>query len=152
MNRTQILILLAMLTGCSTVPHKSSLTESPSEGVQTKEVLPLFGSFNVNRYVLKNGLRLLVIEDHSSPTLAYQTWFRVGSRDETIGRTGLAHLFEHMMFKETKNLKDGEFDKLLEGAVPKGKMHLRAETIPPILKKFLRTNSISLPNSSLTEW
>ncbi|MGZ3698101.1 MAG: M16 family metallopeptidase, partial [Bdellovibrionota bacterium] len=53
-------------------------------------------------------------------TFAYQTWFRVGSRDEQVGRTGLAHLFEHMMFKETKNLKDGEFDRILEGAGAEG--------------------------------
>jgi len=64
---------------------------------------------------LKNGLKLLVIEDHTSPTFAYQTWFKVGSRNEIPGHTGLAHLFEHMMFKGTKNLGEGEFDRLLEG-------------------------------------
>ncbi|MCM2277656.1 MAG: insulinase family protein [Oligoflexia bacterium] len=85
-----------------------------------REAIPLVGSIKVNRFQLDNGLRLLVVEDHSSPTLAYHTWFRVGSRDETPGRTGLAHLFEHMMFKETKNLKDGEFDRILEGAGAEG--------------------------------
>ncbi len=85
-----------------------------------EEVLPFLGNFKVNRYTLDNGLKLLVVEDHSSPTFAYQTWFQVGSRNETPGLTGLAHLFEHMMFKETKNLKDGEFDRLLEGAGAEG--------------------------------
>jgi predicted Zn-dependent peptidase len=70
--------------------------------------------------VLDNGLRLLVVEDHSSPTFAYQTWFRVGSRDEVPGKTGLAHLFEHMMFKGTKTRKEGEFDRLLERAGAEG--------------------------------
>lgn len=78
------------------------------------ERLPFVGSHEVQRFVLPNGLKLLVVEDDSSPTFAYQTWFRVGSRDEKVGYTGLAHLFEHMMFKQTKNYKDGEFDRILE--------------------------------------
>jgi zinc protease len=76
--------------------------------------------FGVQEFRLDNGLKLLVVEDGRSPTFAYQTWFRVGSRDELPGKTGLAHLFEHMMFKETKNLKDGEFDRLLEQAGAEG--------------------------------
>lgn len=86
----------------------------------SESLIPLFKNYQVNRFVLGNGLRLLIVEDHSSPTLAFQTWFRVGSRDEVPGRTGLAHFFEHMMFKETKNLKDGEFDRILEGAGAEG--------------------------------
>ena len=85
-----------------------------------EETLPLIGEFKVHKYSFPNGLKLLVVEDHSSPTFAYQTWFRVGSRDEVPGFTGLAHLFEHMMFKETKNYKDGEFDKILETAGEEG--------------------------------
>ena len=54
------------------------------------------------RMRLKNGMRFLVAEDHSVPVVAYQTWFKVGSVDEAFGETGLAHLFEHMMFKGTK--------------------------------------------------
>jgi zinc protease len=84
------------------------------------DTVPLVGNFKVHRYTLDNGLRLLVVEDHTSPTFAYQTWFRVGSRDEMMGRTGLAHLFEHMMFKGTKLHKDGEFDKMLESAGAEG--------------------------------
>jgi zinc protease len=84
------------------------------------EVIPLVGEFQVKRAKLPNGLRLLVIEDRSSPTFAYQTWFNVGSRNEVPGKTGLAHLFEHMMFKGTKNHKDGEFDALLEKAGAEG--------------------------------
>lgn len=81
-----------------------------------QEKIPFVGAFEVNRYVYPNGLKLLIVEDHSSPTFAYQTWFNVGSRDEKEGATGLAHLFEHMMFKKTLNLSDGEFDRLLERA------------------------------------
>lgn len=88
--------------------------------VSEESGIPLAGTFTVNRYSIENGLKLLVIEDHSSPTFAYQTWFRVGSRDETPEYTGLAHLFEHMMFKETKSLKEGQFDKILEAAGTEG--------------------------------
>ena len=91
-----------------------------SDGILNQETLPLTGPIKVHRTTFQNGLRLLVIEDHTSPTFAYQTWYNVGSRDEMPGRTGLAHLFEHMMFKETKNLREGEFDRLLEGAGAEG--------------------------------
>lgn len=65
---------------------------------------------------LENGLRVFLIEDSSAPTFSYQTWYQVGSAEEQTGQTGLAHLLEHMMFKETKNLKTGQFDALLEAA------------------------------------
>ena len=68
----------------------------------------------VQDFELDNGLRVLLLEDHSAPVFAYQTWFAVGSRHERPGKTGIAHLFEHLMFKETRNLKEGEFDRLME--------------------------------------
>lgn len=105
-----LLLLFLFTVGCA----------SPGKKASTHEVLPFAGNFKVHRYSLRNGLRLLVLEDHSSPTFAYQTWFRVGSRNEVPGKTGLAHFFEHMMFKESKNLKDGEFDRLLEAAGVQG--------------------------------
>lgn len=106
---------LLLSGGCGGKPVKEA-----DLGPVEHELLPLVGQFEVHRYTLSNGLRLLVVEDDSSPTLSYQTWFKVGSRDEQPGRTGLAHLFEHMMFKETKNLKEGEFDRLLESAGAEG--------------------------------
>jgi zinc protease len=57
---------------------------------------------------------VILVADRSAPVVAYQTWFRVGSRDERVGRTGIAHLFEHLMFNETKRLPAGEFDRRLE--------------------------------------
>jgi zinc protease len=68
----------------------------------------------VQRYRLGNGLKVLVLVDKSAPVFSYMTWFNVGSRHETPGKTGLAHLFEHLMFNETENLKAGEFDRKLE--------------------------------------
>ncbi len=76
-------------------------------------VLP-FGDSVLQRYRLQNGLTILVLVDKSAPVVSYYTWFFVGSRHERPGKTGLAHLFEHLMFNETSNLKAGDFDKKLE--------------------------------------
>ncbi len=86
----------------------------PQPQKRSHEEYPFVGTMKVNRYILDNGLRLLVEENHTSPTFAYQTWYRVGSKNEVKGLTGLAHLFEHMMFKGTKNHPEGDFDRILE--------------------------------------
>ncbi len=70
--------------------------------------------FNVVPYRLDNGLKVLFLEDHSVPSVTFVTLYRVGSRDERPGRTGLAHLFEHMMFNGAKKYGPGEFDRQLE--------------------------------------
>src|ERR1022692_801112 len=51
---------------------------------------------------LANGLTVLSIENHKSPTVAIQVWYHVGGKDDPVGRSGFAHLFEHLMFKSTK--------------------------------------------------
>ena len=63
---------------------------------------------------LPNGLTLIVHEDHSVPRVATNIWYRVGSGDERPGRTGFAHLFEHLMFMGSQNAPYPQFDKLLE--------------------------------------
>lgn len=68
----------------------------------------------VRKYRLPNGLGVIVCADPSAPMIAYQTWVRVGSRHEFSGKTGLAHLFEHLMFNQTEQLAPGEFDRQLE--------------------------------------
>lgn len=76
-----------------------------------------FGStLKLRRYRLGNGLTVLVLADPSTPLLSYHTWFRVGSRHERRGKTGLAHLFEHLMFGQTRKLPAGELDRRIEGA------------------------------------
>src|SRR5947207_12149094 len=90
---------------------------APSFGAVTHERTVQFGqTLTVECFRLKNGLRVLVCEDHSAPVVAYHTWYRVGSRHERIGKTGLAHLFEHLMFNETEKMKAGELDRKLEEA------------------------------------
>jgi zinc protease len=63
---------------------------------------------------LPNGMRILSATDPSSPTVAIQVWYHVGSKDDPPGRSGFAHLFEHIMFKSTKNMKAEMMDRLTE--------------------------------------
>jgi zinc protease len=72
-------------------------------------------TMTVDRYRLSNGLEVLHQESHRAALVSYQTWFRVGSGDELVGKTGIAHLFEHLMFKGTHTVPEGEFDRRLEG-------------------------------------
>ncbi len=67
-------------------------------------------------FTLPNGLTVFVHEDHSVPIVTVNTWYHVGSADERVGRTGFAHLFEHLMFMGSQHVPTGEFDKLLEAA------------------------------------
>ena len=66
------------------------------------------------RFRLGNGLGLITAVDRRAPIVALQTWYRVGSRHERPGATGMAHLFEHLMFGQTTQLPPGEFDRLVE--------------------------------------
>src|SRR5213592_2150155 len=63
---------------------------------------------------LENGLRVLLQEDHRSPVVSFQMWYRVGSRNEARGATGIAHFLEHMMFKGTPTYGQGQFARLVE--------------------------------------
>jgi zinc protease len=66
------------------------------------------------RYHLKNGLTVILYPDHRLPTVAVDVWFHVGSKEEPRGRTGFAHLFEHLMFMGTANVPTGKFDAIME--------------------------------------
>jgi zinc protease len=82
--------------------------------------LPAQGADTMNipykSFTLPNGLEVLVHEDHTLPVVTVNTWYHVGSGDEKPGRTGFAHLFEHIMFMGSQHVPTGEFDKLLEAA------------------------------------
>lgn len=75
-----------------------------------------FGQLHLDRFDFENGLRLFAVENRIAPVFSYQTWFNVGSRDESPGKSGLAHLFEHMMFKGTKKSPQGVFDRTMESS------------------------------------
>ncbi|MEJ2361939.1 MAG: pitrilysin family protein [Gammaproteobacteria bacterium] len=78
-------------------------------------ILP-FGAYAaspVHEYQLKNGLKLLVVEDHRAPVVVSQIWYKVGSSYEHNGITGISHVLEHMMFKGTKKYGPGQFSKII---------------------------------------
>ena len=73
----------------------------------------LYGA-EVQEYTLKNGLRVLIVEEHKAPVATFQIWYRVGSRDEPSGKSGLSHLLEHMMFKGTSRYGPAVLSKIVQ--------------------------------------
>lgn len=71
--------------------------------------------FDYRETVLENGLRVITLEDFSTPIVAVQVWYEVGSKDEHVSRQGFAHMFEHMMFRGTENLGPEEHFALIRG-------------------------------------
>ncbi len=71
---------------------------------------------NPFEHQLRNGLRVIVMEDRRAPTVVHMTWYRAGSMDEKDGYTGVAHALEHLMFKGTKTLRSGGFDARVAAA------------------------------------
>jgi zinc protease len=122
------------------------------------ETVDLFRSWKVRRHRFDNGLRVLLLPDPSTPLVSYHTWYRVGSRNEVEGKTGLAHLFEHLMFGATSNHPSGEFDRELErmGAETNAATWLDwtyyHETFPPgALDLVMEFESDRMHNLVLTE-
>lgn len=70
-------------------------------------------SLNVTEKVLPNGLKVLLREDHKSPVVTFQIWYKVGSRNERLGKTGISHVLEHMMFKGTKKYGPKTFSQTI---------------------------------------
>ena len=68
----------------------------------------------VANFKLANGMEVVVIPDHRAPVVTHMVWYRVGSADEVSGKSGLAHFFEHLMFKGTAKHPPGEFDRLID--------------------------------------
>ncbi|MEQ1600225.1 MAG: pitrilysin family protein [Methylophilaceae bacterium] len=78
--------------------------------------MPATALASIQEFKLDNGLRIVVQEDHRSPVVVSQIWYRAGSLDEVNGKTGVAHVLEHMMFKGTQNVKAGQFSRLIAAA------------------------------------
>ncbi len=73
-------------------------------------------SMEYEKYVMPNGLQVVLHEDHSDPMISYAIMYHVGSSRETPGKTGFAHLFEHLLFGGSENVEPGKFDKIIENA------------------------------------
>jgi len=89
-------------------PQKPAQTPAPNAGAD-----PIRIPFE--QYQLPNGLTVLLSVDHTTPTVAVNMWYHVGSKNEVPGRTGFAHLFEHVMFTGSGHVPYGTHDKLTEG-------------------------------------
>src|SRR5207245_3247986 len=72
------------------------------------------GRLTVQDFTLANGLTVLLVEEHKAPVITVQIWYKVGSRYEVMGRAGLYHMLEHMMFKGTPTSGKGEFSQIIE--------------------------------------
>ena len=69
---------------------------------------------NIRERTLSNGLKVVSVQDNSSPTVSIHVWYNVGGKNDPVGRSGFAHLFEHLMFKSTRNMPNEKMDRLTE--------------------------------------
>ena len=97
---------------CAAAPRPAACQASPQEASATVRPRPL----RIVSRTLPNGLRILIVEEHSTPILNLQVWYHVGSKDERAGRTGFAHLFEHLMFKGSAHVAPDEHSRVIEAA------------------------------------
>jgi zinc protease len=102
MFRRALTALIVVTTLTATAHGGSSATVAPA--------LPF------ERFVLPNGLEVILHEDHRTPIVAVNVWYHVGSKDEPAGKNGFAHLFEHVMFQGSKHVAEDTFFKYLERA------------------------------------
>ncbi|MCX7988867.1 MAG: insulinase family protein [Thermodesulfovibrio sp.] len=77
-------------------------------------IFPFMGHCKVEEHIFKNGLKLIIIEDHSSPVATFQVWYKIGSIDEPEGKAGISHLLEHLMFRGSKNYPGNVFSKIIQ--------------------------------------
>src|SRR2546430_11303041 len=105
---TLLLIASFLILAVSICQAEDGIRDLTVTGVQTC-ALPIY------------GLRVLLLEDHRSPIVSFQVWYRVGSRNEARGATGIAHFLEHMMFKGTPPHGRGQFARLDRKIVVSGK-------------------------------
>jgi zinc protease len=105
LKKIPLLLLLLILF----IPAGPALAQEPQAEIDFADYLP-----NIVDYSLPNGLRVILAEDHSAPVVATDIWYYVGAANDPPGRSGFAHMFEHMMFRGSANVADGQYDALLE--------------------------------------
>ena len=71
------------------------------------------GVFNPVTFMLDNGMQVVVVTNKRAPVVVHMVWYKVGSADDPAGRSGIAHFLEHLMFKGTPTVPDGEFSKIV---------------------------------------
>lgn len=100
--KIRAILLMGLMSGSLSGPVRIARAQSPEVSASGTSGL-----------TLRNGMKVIVKEDHRAPTAVQMVWYKVGSIDETNGNTGIAHALEHMMFKGTKNHQAGEFSRLV---------------------------------------
>ncbi len=116
MKRTAMLVVMLLL-GAATIAGAQQTTappKAPAKQAVKATVTP--PRLLIQRHELLNGLKVLMVEDHSTPIVNLQVWYHVGSKDERPGRTGFAHLFEHMMFKGSAHVAPDAHSRIIEAA------------------------------------
>jgi len=110
MSRIAVMTLLLGFAVASTAPaQRPAPARSTRTRARSAEPAPAAITIPYQRFMLKNGLTLLVHEDHKAPIVAVNIWYHVGSKNEKPGRTGFAHLFEHLMFNGSEHFNDDYF-------------------------------------------
>lgn len=109
-----ILFVLAIGSLCQaqSAPPKTAATKLP----QNADMASSWPKLKYEKYKLKNGLEVILSEDHRLPLVAVNLWYHVGPANERPGRTGFAHLFEHMMFQGSQNVGEKAHFRYLEAA------------------------------------
>lgn len=119
------LVVAATLAACQTsnlhsgtppsdVPQATTDTHSLSiKGSEDKSSMLAMDMSGRHEYQLKNGLKVIIKEDHRAPVVMTQIWYRVGSADEPLDKGGISHLLEHMMFKGTANVSSDDYERLI---------------------------------------
>ena len=111
MTLPRLLIAVFLLSMSPQAPAPPpSQPQAPSSQRSAALIVPF------TQFTLPNGLHVILHEDHTVPLATVNVWYHVGSAREKPGRTGFAHLFEHLMFEGSAHVKEGEFDTLLEAA------------------------------------
>src|SRR5437762_4228334 len=106
---TALTALTALLSIASGTPPGATRAAPPAPGSDLPQLA-------YEKYVLANGLEVILHEDHRMPEIAVDVWYKVGARDEAPGRTGFAHLFEHVMFQGTKHIPEDKHFEYLQKA------------------------------------
>lgn len=112
-NRLWAALCAFALFACSAPTENTDRPDTPDTG---DDISASGIQVDVSYHQLGNGLRVVLSEDHSVPTATVAVYYGVGFRNEPRGRTGFAHLFEHLMFQGSENLPKGDFDSLIYGA------------------------------------
>ena len=108
------LVAALLLGAISSPPAEAGSTPKPRKSSMTGGTATLVSHPPVHESTLANGLKVLVQEVHTAPVVSFMVWYKVGSRNESAGITGISHLLEHMMFKGTPTYGKGEIARLLQ--------------------------------------